>query len=286
MSTNYYALPRLLYFRNDGADIQFTAFREALEAFFHAQFEVEEEWVDYSSPTYDAPTRDNQFIGGWVRTVYFGAKLKNGRQVALQYYSEESEDSTFISATLFSFYSVSFYFVEGTDWDWIKECREKMNAFMPSQQFRDATFSFTFDKTLYSFFKAAKDEKAVSEIVQVTSEDIRQYLAESNRRNIEIQHKAFVNVNELLEECPSKGQITSIQINHNELQGWPEALFLFPNLREIRIYHNPISTADPRLAQFTKLSELNIHSTPLSKDEEEMKKLRILLPPDCRVIAF
>lgn len=286
MSINYYTLPRLLYFRNDGADIQFTAFREALNAFFLPQFEVEEEWVDYSSPTYDEPNRDNQFIGGWVRTVYFGARLRNGNQVALQYYSEESENSEFMPSTLFSFYSLSLYFVEGADWEWIKECREKMNAFMRTQQFYEATFSFTFDKSLYTYFLEAGDKEAVTEIVEITTQDIRNYLSQKNHGNIEIQHKAFIEVNQLLAEYPHKDQITSIQLNHNGFSHWPEAIFQFPNVREIRIYQNPISHTDPRLAVFTHLRELNIHSTPLSKDKGEMEQLRSLLPPDCRIIAF
>lgn len=286
MSFNYFTLPRLLYFRKDGADIQFTAFREALNAVFHAQFEVEEEWVDYSSPTYEEPNRDNQFIGGWVRTVYFGARLKNGNQLALQYYSEESENSEFVPATLFSFYSVSLYFVEGTDWEWIKECRQKMNPFMESQQFREATFSFTFDNSLYAYFREAGDKDAVTEIVEISSQDIRNYLSQKTHGNIEIQHKAFIEVNQLLAEYPHKDQITSIQLNHNDFSHWPEAIFQFPNLREIRIYHNPLTYADPRLEIFTQLRELNIHSTPLSKDKWEMEQLRSFLPPDCRIIAF
>lgn len=281
---NYYSLPRLLFFKQDGASVDFAIFKKNLLDFIEREFEIKDKAVLYGSASYMAPDKDNQFIEGYIRPVYFQFTAKNHHQFTINFYDEESSTNSFETSWMYSFYSLSFYFVQGDEWSWVKHCWEKVKNFMGAQSFYDATFSYTFgEESLYRHYRSLHDEEAMKFIVeQTTQETLERFRKHSSY--IEIQYKPYLDIQSLLSAHPDKQKVQSIQINHNELEEWPDALFDYPQLDTLTIYHNRLKKADERFTKLKNIRSINLNENPLVKDQEELTRLKSFLPKECEVV--
>ncbi len=277
---NYYSLPKLLFYKNDGATVDLELFKKELFDFLQKEFEVTAISTEYGSSTYFSPDKDNQFTEGYTRPVYFQYLLKNNHKMVVQFYEEESSTNTFDKSWIYNFYSLNLYFVQGDGWTWIKSCWEKLKPFILQHSFYDATLSYTFDLGLYTHFASVHDEEGKSAVTELTRQEILERY-KSLKSYLEIQHKPFLNINALLEAHPDKDKVNSIQINNNELKEFPVALFEYQNLQMLYVYGNRIEKADERFLLLKKLTAINLHSNPIASNPEELVRLRGYLPDGC-----
>lgn len=280
---HYYSFPRLSFFKNDGASVDCNVFKEALFAFIEKNFIIVSKVIQYGDVTYMSPDKDNQFIEGYIRTVYYKYIFANHHEVVVQFFDEESPDNTFKKSWVYNFYHLSFSFIQGDGWSWVKKCWDLLKPFMEEYQFRDATLSYTQDDGFYAHFKKKHEEEAMEYIAKATFEEIKGIFEENKNGYIEIQHKPYIDVDALLKLHPDKSKINSIAINHNDLKKWPESLFDFTEVTSLMAYGNPINSADERFSVLKKLNSVAIHSNPLFKNEVELTKLKSYLPINCQV---
>lgn len=285
MNVSYESFPRLLFFKKEDTKVDIETFKDGILSFIRREYPVLDLIMEYGAPLYDAPDRENQFTGGYRRSVYATLLIEGGKKISLHFYDEESGESDFQKASVFSFYCLSLYFVEGQDWNWMHSCWLKMKPLLDAFQFYDATFRFSFIGGLYQFFQERADKEAMSEIVGLTEADVKSYLEIEVRNVIEIQHKPFLDIQALLQGFPNKEGIQFLHLPHNELAVWPEAIFEFTELVSLDIYYNLIDHCDERLSALTKLRQINIHHLPLAQNPTEMRLLHETLPKECVVMV-
>jgi hypothetical protein len=283
---NYYSLPRLIFFKKDGASVDFEQFKKSLFEFIERTFEIKEKAITYGSSSYMSPDKDNQFIEGYIRPVYFEYVTKSHHKFVIHFYEEESSTSTFEKSWMYNFYSLNFYFVQGDEWSWVKSCWGKMKDFMLPLSFYDATFSYTYGGgNLYAHYQSLHDEGAMKFIVEYTTKEELERFQKQNSY-IEIQHKPYLDIQVLLSAHPDKQRVEGIQINHNGLEEWPEALFSYTKLQTLNIYNNNLAIADERFSNLKNLITINLNENPLVKNVEELTRLKSFLPKNCSVVFY
>lgn len=283
MAVSYYSDPRLLFFRNDNYTIKFETLKSELLIFLEHHFDIDTKTIAYGNTSYISPDKDTQFMELYTRPVYYHFQLKNKNYFTIHFYDEESLTDDFKSTSIYTFYALSFYFVVGQDWVWIKNCRKVVKEFMIKQEFYDASLSFTFQGGLYSYFHQIGDPTAQQELAIETQHEILDTFSHSQQHYIEIQHKPFVDFELLLSYHPNKQQVERIQINDNQLNKWPNALFEYSQLKEITIYNNLIEKADERLGLLKNLHKLFLYNNPIKANKLEIEKLKNILAPNCSI---
>jgi hypothetical protein len=277
--TNFYSLPKLIWFKKEGAEVNFEEFRTKIFEFLKLNFPEYTMQTEYGTIHYMSPDKDNQFQEGYLRDVFYTCNFINHFTATLQFHTEESPDDTFNTTYIYNFYSFHFYFKQGCNWTWVKECWGKLKPFLGQQGFYDATFSFTYSGGLYEAMRLIGETEAMDEICRITEEEIIQKFMENPHvAYIEIQEKYFLNLNKILSKHPNKLNVTQIQINTNKLHKLPDALFEFTNLETLYIYNNHLKEVDPRLANLKSLRSVSAHGNGLDRE-----KLKAILPEECEV---
>lgn len=276
--------PRLIFFKDEAhPNIDFPAYREAFTTFMDTHFEVEKLTMAYSTPYYHEPSRENEGFGGYTRSVYYQYEFSNHHAVTVHFYDDYSGTEDFAIASMFSFYALSFYFTQGDGWSWVKDCWQKVGAFMKGQHFRDATCSFTFGESLFDHFQDMQEDDAMAYIIEETERGLLKEIAAGNSSSLEIQLKPFLNLDKLLAAIEPKERILHLHINHNQLRIWPDALFEYPNLKTIMVFENRISESDKRFEKLKQLEHIHLRGNPLANNATELEKFRKQLPQNCRL---
>lgn len=285
MSVSYYASPRLLFFIKEGRKVNFAEFRAALEDFLKTNLEIKDRRQEYSPSHYEEPNRDNQFIGGYRRSVYETLDLAGGQRISIQFFDEESDEADFVSRHIFSFYSFSIYFLDALSWDRLEACWQLFKPFLEAQGFYDASFRYTYGVGLYAHFEASGDVAGMEGVKAATISDLRKYLLEEVSQSIDIQGKPFLDINALLAELPDKTKIRQLTLTHNGLHQLPSKIWEMTALESLYLHHNQIAQAEEGFKKLSALSMLHIASNPITENPSELARLQKMLPPDCRLIS-